>query len=156
MTTLPHVRHVRHVDASSEDTALLTAHLQRLVHCSAEDAQGMLMKARRDGKPLPPDASREYRMRCNYEMRRAVLEYRSRAQSPPPHPPLCAENGEDNVEDNAEDDTNLPACPACGSVKLEHEAIQIRRGDEGPTNFFKCKNQSCKCFNTMVRPVYKN
>lgn len=152
MTTLPSIHPV---DASSADTALLSAHLQRLVDCSADDARGMLLRAREGGKPLPPDASREDRMRCNFNMRRVVLERRSRAQSPPPHPPLSRALGDDSA-DETEDYASLPACPACGTRDLEHEAIQIRRGDEGPTNFFKCKNADCKCYNTIVRPVYKN
>lgn len=145
------------MDASAADEEVLRMRVQNLLDCTPQQAQGIMMQIGRDGRPVSPTAPPETRWKENFELRRLLHAYRrSRAQSPPPHPtlPLRASEGEQGAE--SAEIAFLPRCPSCGSEQLEHRAIQIRSQDEGPTNFFKCKNTECKCYNTLVKPVYKN
>ena len=90
------------------------------------------------------DTDRQARGRRNAAIRTAIMEYRARAQSPPP--PEMREGVEDEVEENED---LLARCPDCKGTRLQHAALQTRSADEGPSNYFRCLH--CK---KVVTPVY--
>ena len=140
------------IDASSAERHVLRQHLQRLLDCDERDADGIMAQCGVNGRVESP--TRESKMKYNFDLRRSVQEYRSRSQSPQPHPVLPGAKEDD--EDNAmEGERFMPRCPKCFTTQLEHAAIQTRSADEAPTNFYKCKNAKCECFNKIVKPVYR-
>jgi len=151
------------MDASRADKAALKAHLQRLLDCSQCDAEAMWVDMAGAGK-VATDTPEQAGWRVNFTLRRTVQEYRSRAQSPPPVPPLPAswtgeaageaEEAEDAEEAEEAEEAAVPVCAVCGGASLEHAALQTRRADEGPSLFFRCKNKTCASYNEIVRPVY--
>ena len=140
------------IDASSAERHVLRQHLQRLLECNERDADGIMAQCGVNGRVESP--TRESKMKYNYDLRRSVQEYRSRSQSPQPHPVLPGSK-EDDEDYAIEGERFMPRCPKCFTTQLEHAAIQTRSNDEAPTNFYKCKNTKCECFNKIVKPVYR-
>lgn len=148
------------MDASRADADVLKAHLRRLLVCSQSDAEAMWVDMHGAGK-VATDTLEQAGWRLNFTLRRTVQEFRSRAQSPPPVPPLplsevlvAARQGDNPEAPEPQAATCVPVCAVCGGDRLEHAAIQTRAADEGPTLFAKCKNPKCASYNTIVRPVY--
>jgi DNA-directed RNA polymerase subunit M/transcription elongation factor TFIIS len=130
----------------------LERRIRTLFKCTPEEAGVIVAGAVRDSAHHdPPYADWGKR----HELRKILLEYRARAQSPLPHPlrsPFSSRpnspTGEDDEDDqtddeDADDDGLVEVCPMCGTTHLDTQMIQTRGGDEGATKFTKCLNPNC-------------
>ena len=141
---------------SSPDTRALAARLRALLDCTPAQARANVARAVENHRHR--DAPyQDWGVR--HELRKVVLELRSRTQSPPPHPKWrgavaqADARADDETDDEADDETDetddetddgmVEVCPACGTTRLDTQLIQTRGGDEGATKFTKCLNPDC-------------
>jgi hypothetical protein len=150
---------------SSPDTRALAARLRALLDCTPAQARANVVRAEEDHRHR--DAPyQDWGVR--HELRKVVLELRSRTQSPPPHPrwrgavaqaddeaDAQADDETDDETDESDDDDDgmVEVCPACGTTRLDTQLIQTRGGDEGATKFTKCLNPDCAA--NLIRPVLR-